>query len=191
MPAQRQQRRWTEAEFLAGRDAAPPGERWELVDGEALVTPSPRWVHQDIVVRLAALLLDYVRRNALGRTLTAPLDVRLEPGLVLQPDILVVPAGDLRTRDAVVRRLLLAVEVLSPGSARYDRVTKRPTYRRNRVPEYWIVDESSQTVERWRPDDSRPELVSDILIWQPDVTIVPFTLDLPPFFDDVLAEDGE
>src|SRR5262245_41713278 len=45
MPAQRApHRRWTEEEFYAARDAAPPGERWELVDGEALVTPSPHWV---------------------------------------------------------------------------------------------------------------------------------------------------
>src|SRR5437660_1715351 len=43
MPAQRQNRRWTEAEFYAARDAAPAGERWELVDGEVLVTPSPHW----------------------------------------------------------------------------------------------------------------------------------------------------
>jgi hypothetical protein len=46
MPAQRApNRRWTEEEFYAARDAAPPGERWELVDGEVLVTPAPHWMH--------------------------------------------------------------------------------------------------------------------------------------------------
>ena len=67
----------------------------------------------------------------------------------------------LRSGSDVVRRLLLAVEVVSPGSARHDRVTKPPRYQRNRVPEYWIVDDSSRTVERWRPGDERAELIAD------------------------------
>ena len=37
-------RRWTEEEFYSARDAAPSGERWELVNGEVLVTPSPHFV---------------------------------------------------------------------------------------------------------------------------------------------------
>src|SRR5439155_17037477 len=89
-------RRWTEEEFYAARDAAPPGERWELVDGEVLVTPSPHWTHQRIVVRLTVLLDAYVRSQAIGETFSSPLVVKLEPGLVLQPDILVVPNGELR-----------------------------------------------------------------------------------------------
>jgi Uma2 family endonuclease len=112
----------------------------------------------------------------------SPLDVTLEPGLVLQPDILVVPAGELRSRSDTVRRLLLAVETVSPSSARHDRVTKRPAYQRNRVPEYWIVDDRSETVERWRPDDERPELVADRLVWHPVGAAEPFVLDLDRFF---------
>lgn len=157
-------RRWTEEEFQAARDDAPPGERWELVDGELLVTPSPNWVHQAMVARLLVHLDAYVRGQNLGRVFTAPLDVRLEPGIVLQPDILVVPAGELRVESDVVRRLLLAVEILSPGSARHDRVRKRPAYQRNRVPEYWILDGSSQTVERWTPDSERPEILADQIV---------------------------
>src|SRR3954469_19423003 len=68
-------RRWTEDEFYLARDAAPPGERWELVDGEVLVTPSPNWVHQRIAFRLAVLLDSYVRVQRLGDVFTAPLDV--------------------------------------------------------------------------------------------------------------------
>src|SRR5207253_1303453 len=91
MPAQRApHRRWTEEEFYEARDAAPFGERWELVDGEVLVTPSPHWSHQRVVVRLTVLLDAYVRAHALGEVFISPLDVKLEPGLVLQPDVLVV-----------------------------------------------------------------------------------------------------
>lgn len=190
MPARASHRRWTEEEFYSARDAAPRGERWELVDGEVLVTPSPHWVHQRMVGRLYVLLEAYVRAQALGEAFLSPLDVKLEPGLVLQPDLLVVPAGELRRWSDIVRRLLLAVEIISPSSARHDRVTKRPRYQRNRVPEYWIVDNVSQTIERWTPDDERPELLAEQLVWHPGGASEPFVLDLERFFADVVPEDG-
>src|ERR1043166_8320990 len=85
MPVQRAaKRRWTEEEFYRARDIAPLGERWELVDGEVLVTPSPHWSHQGLVVELAVHLREYIRAHDLGRIFTAPLDVKLQPGLVLQ-----------------------------------------------------------------------------------------------------------
>lgn len=189
MPARAPHRPWTEEEFYAARDAAPPGERWELVDGEVLVTPSPHWLHQRIVVRLTILLDAYVRRFGIGEVFSSPLDVKLQPGLVLQPDVLVVPTGELRRRSDIVRRLLLAVEIVSPSSARHDRVTKRPHYQRNRVSEYWIVDDMSQTVERWTPDDTRPELLAEQLVWQPAGAAEPFVLDIVQFFKEVAAED--
>src|SRR3954463_9401230 len=88
-------RRWTEAEFYVARDAAPPGERWELVDGEVLVTPSPHWQHQDVLGALLSRIRPYVLEQKLGKTFIAPLDVKLEPGLVTQPDLLVVPKDNL------------------------------------------------------------------------------------------------
>ena len=189
MPARALDHPWTEEEFYAARDAAPPGERWELVEGEVLVTPSPHWVHQRIIVRLLALIYEYVNAHKLGEAFPSPLDVKLEPGLVLQPDILVVPAGELRRRSDIVRRLLLAVEIVSPSSARHDRVRKRPAYQRNRVPEYWIVDDISQMIERWTPDNERPEQLAERLTWHPAGASEPFILDLVEFFKEVAAED--
>ncbi|HXT16453.1 MAG TPA: Uma2 family endonuclease [Gemmatimonadaceae bacterium] len=86
----------------------------------------------------------------------------------LQPDLLVVPNGELRKPSDYIRHLRLAVEVLSPSSARYDRVKKRPVYQRNRVADYWIVDGWSRTFELWHPDDERPEVVSETLMWRPE-----------------------
>ena len=188
-PAHAPHRPWTEEAFYAARDAAPPGERWELVDGEVLVTPSPHWLHQRIVGRLYVLLDAYVRPRGFGEIFASPLDVKLQPGLVLQPDLLVVPSGELRRRSDTVKRLLLAAEVVSPSSARYDRVTKRPHYQRNRVSEYWIVDDMSRTIERWTPDDDRPELLAEQLTWHPSGVSEPFGLDIVQFFKDVAAED--
>lgn len=186
MPSIHIPRRWTEPEFYAARDDAPYGERWELVDGELLVTPSPNWVHQEIVGRLHLLIAPYLQEHPVGRALLSPLDVRMKPGLVMQPDLLVVPLDELKRRADVVRRLLLAIEVVSPGSARHDRVTKRPRYQRHRVPEYWVIDDSSQTAERWTPDDERPELIADRLVWHPAGAGAPLVIDLPAFFAEIL-----
>jgi Uma2 family endonuclease len=190
MPAFRADRpNRTVEEFYRERDAAPPGVRYELVDGEILVTPSPHWTHQRVALELALRLHAYIRAQGIGELFAAPLDVNLEPGLVLQPDMLVVPNGELTKRADVVRHLLLAVEILSPSSARHDRVTKRPKYQRNRVPEYWIVDDRSRTVERWRPDDERPELIDGVIEWLPVSASEPFRLDLAAFFAELAPAD--
>ncbi len=175
-------RRWTEAEFYTARDAAPAGERWELVDGEVLVTPSAHWRHQELGGALFAILRAYVREQSIGTVFSAPFDVKLEPGLVTQPDLLVVPTSDLVDERYYITRLLLAAEIPSPSSARFDRVIKRPRYQRNRVPEYWVVDRESRTIERWQPDDERPAILSETLIWYPDGARKPLELDISGLF---------
>ncbi|MEO7085458.1 MAG: Uma2 family endonuclease [Gemmatimonadaceae bacterium] len=190
MPVQRTVKRcWTEGAFYSARDSAPAGERWELVDGEVLVTPAPHWMHQRIILRLYDSIASFVRTQAFGELFLSPVDVKLEPGLVTQPDLLVVPNGELRSRSDFIRHLVLAAEVLSPTSARFDRVKKRPAYQRNRVSEYWMIDEQSSTIERWRPDDERPEIASGEFVWHPANARAAFTLSLPEFFRGVLPED--
>lgn len=190
MPAHAVTRRWTEEEFYTARDAAPASERWELVDGEVLVTPGAHWSHQGIVVRLIALMNAYVRKHSLGMLLTAPCDVRFEPGLVMQPDLMVVPEGHLRVRADTISRLLLAIEVISRSSARFDRVVKRPRHQRHAVSEYWIIDPEARIFERWQPDDERPAIASDSLRWHPAGATEPFVLDVPAFFDEVVPPEA-
>jgi len=78
--------------------------------------------------------------------------------------------------------------VISPSSARGDRVDKRESYQRNGVPEYWIVDTAARVVERWHPADDRPEIVSDQIIWTPAGAAEPFVLDLVAYFAEVFGE---
>lgn len=66
-----------------------------------------------------------------------------------------------------VRRLSLAVEVLSASTASHDRGAKREHYQRNAVPEYWIVDLEARLVERWVPNETRPEILRALLVWLP------------------------
>ena len=183
-------RRWTAAEVRALRAASPfAAPRYELVDGELLVTPSPRGLHQIAVRELAFALHVYLRANPVGSVLFAPFDVEVEPEFLSEPDVFVVPMPELRRirTELPARTLLVACEVLSPSSLRHDRVTKRRHYQRN-VEEYWIVDLPGRRFERWQPDDERPDILTDVLRWHPAGAMEPFVLTLTSFFSRVFDE---
>jgi Uma2 family endonuclease len=182
---------WTAREVRALIEENPLlTPRYELVDGELLVTPSPGFPHQRAVAQLLVALVSYLEREHAGEALTSPFDVELEPESITQPDIFVLArdeAARLQRDGLPARSLLLAVEVLSPSSSRHDRVIKRPLYQR-RVAEYWIVDTDARLVERWRTGDERPELVTTTLDWRPAGTTSSFALDVERFFAEVHGE---
>ena len=160
------------------------GQRHEVIDGELLVSPSPTLRHQFAASELFALLREYLKPLRLGLALCGPLDITYSRITNVQPDVLVLPLVDSRRPRswAEAGRLLLAVEVLSPSTARTDRQVKRRLYQREGVPEYWIVDIDARIIERWRPADPRPEMLADSLVWQPEGANEPLEISLPEFF---------
>jgi len=66
---------------------------------------------------------------------------------------------------------------------------KRRRYQRAGVPEYWIFDLDARLVERWRPGDERPEVLSDRITWQPEAGIAALEINLPAFFARVLGPE--
>ena len=167
--------------------------RYELVDGELLVTPSPGAPHQRTVRNFLYALETYLRSTRVGEVLSSPSDVELEPEFISQPDLFVVSPTESRrlTREGYpVYELLLAIEVISPSSGRHDRVRKRPKYQKH-VQEYWIVDPDARLIERWRGTDDRPEICAAQFAWQPPSDVPPFTLDVDAFFADVYREEPE
>jgi Uma2 family endonuclease len=164
--------------------------RYEIIDGELFVTPAPSWTHQGAVLELAVRLKSYLEAHGLGKTVIAPADVEIAADTMVEPDLFVIPrvAGRLPRSWAEAGRLLLVVEVLSPTTARVDRVRKRALYARVGVPEYWIVDVDARVVERWRPGDERPEILSERLEWQPDPEHPGLTIDLAGYFAEVAGE---
>ncbi len=178
-------RQWTVDDVHALPD---DGNRYEVIDGELFVTPSPRWRHQYAVAELYALVRDYLRHEHVGHPLIAPADVIFSPVRLAQPDVFVVPLvkGHLPDEFLDVGRLLLAAEVLSPSTARADRVAKRTLYRDQQVPEYWVVDLDARTFERSTPSNARPEILVDELIWQPEDASTPLVIDIARYFEAVL-----
>ena len=179
MPAK--QTEWT-AEMA--RALPEDGKRYEVLDGELYVSPSPSWRHQAVLHRLFLIIHPYVEAHRLGWTRLSPADIELTARRYVQPDLFVVPdegKGE-PTSWAQVKRLLLAVEALSPTTERYDRQNKRPLYQNEGVPEFWILDIDARVVERWRPRDERPEVIAGILEWQPKLGIAPLRVELSRVF---------
>jgi Uma2 family endonuclease len=125
----------------------PDEPRCELLRGLLVVTPAPRFGHQLAQGVLYDVLLRYARSIG-GRAVTSPIDVELADDTVVQPDLLLLTPGRL---DRIVGHVRgapdLLVEIVSPGSARRDRVLKLELYRETDLREYWIVDPTERTVD--------------------------------------------
>jgi Uma2 family endonuclease len=185
MPAQHME--WT-AEMA--RALPDDGKRYEVLDGELFVTPAPSLLHQRALQTLYDIVAPYVRAHALGETLWSPADIEFSPRRLVQPDLFVIPTlpgGRARKWDDV-RSLLLAVEALSPSTARADRENKRIIYQGEGVPEYWIIDLDARLIERWGLGDERPEILIESLVWEPRADVTPLEVDLVRYFGSVLDE---
>lgn len=145
------------------------GNRYELVYGELLVTPSPAVSHQLVVGRLFAALHAYVERHVVGRAFVSPADLSWgREDIIVQPDIFVLSPGDVREdRWERLRHFELFVEVLSPSTARYDRFTKRRLYQEMRVPLYWVIDIGRRRAEVWTPEATMPMYEEERVRWEP------------------------
>lgn len=165
------------------------GNRYEVIDGVLFVTPAPRLVHQDGVAAIHRHLHAFVLGNPVGWVFHSPADIEFSPRDGVQPDLFVAPLVEGRRPRGwtEIRRLVLAVEVLSPSTARRDRREKRRLYQRF-ADEYWIVDLDARLVERWRPGDVRPEVLAETLSWQPTGAVEHLVVDLAAYFREAWGE---
>ena len=153
--------------------------RYETVHGELLVTPAPRADHQYVVSELFGRLYGYLKQYPVGQVLTSPADISWVPDVLVQPDLFVVPMDEVRTFDWTrMKTLLLAIEVLSPSTRRYDRFTKRRAYQEFQVPWYWMVDIEGRGVEVWMPEASLPTIERERVVWHPQGAAGPLALPL-------------
>jgi len=127
----------------------PDDKRYELIDGELLLIPSPISYHQWISKNIAYEIEKFARETGAGMLFDAPCDVFLDNENVLQPDLLFIS----KERACVIgRRNIqgapdLVVEILSESTAYNDLMKKKRLYAKFGVREYWIVDPDGKTVE--------------------------------------------
>ncbi len=178
---------WTANDVRALPDEQ--GKRYECVDGVLLVNPAPKLAHQSAVGLLFSLLHDFAKRHTCGAVFMAPGDLELDPFTLVQPDLFILPLSDGRrpVDHNEIGHALLLVEVISPSTARYDRVVKRARYQRYGV-EYWIVDLDARLVEKWTPDAERPEIITGTCTWQPAGVAAALPIHLDALFAEALGE---
>lgn len=137
---------WTYEDYARLDD----GQWYEIVRGVLLLMPRPIPGHQSCTLRIAHYLLIYCEMPGYGRVYP-DIDVYLSPKdlVLVSPDITVVRRENLAKvgEKKMVGAPDLAVEVTSPGTAKYDRTTKRELYAEYGVPEYWIVRPKERSVE--------------------------------------------
>ncbi|MGH3511666.1 MAG: Uma2 family endonuclease [Pseudonocardiaceae bacterium] len=113
------------------------GRRYELIDGELLVSPAPGLRHQTVGLRLYRLLDDVCPDELY--VLAAPFAVQTDVSNEVQPDVLVARFDELTDKNLPAAPVL-AVEVLSPSGRLIDLNLKRAAYQRMGTPSYWVLD---------------------------------------------------
>jgi Uma2 family endonuclease len=173
---------WTYSEYARFPD---DGNRYEVVDGEVLVTPSPSPMHQLVLGRVYLALHEYVERHALGIVLP-DVDVLFATGHFLRPDVVFVPAD---RRDGISDRGIevapgLIVEIQSPTSSSIDRVKKPRRYGDFGVPEYWVLDPVAREVLIWKFAEGarEPERHAGRFEWRPPGAMEPLVLHTGELF---------
>jgi Uma2 family endonuclease len=123
-------------------------KRYELMEGELFVVPSPGFYHQIVSRNIGHHLWNFVKERGLGVVVHSPMDVVLSPENVVQPDILFIS----RRREGIIAEKGvsgapdLVIEILSPSSQERDRLVKRDLYAEYGVPEYWLVDPEAKSI---------------------------------------------
>ncbi|MGH9328559.1 MAG: Uma2 family endonuclease [Terriglobia bacterium] len=136
------------------------GKRYEIIDGELFVSPSPVTAHQRFVTNLAYYLVDFVKKRSLGEVYVAPFDVVFSQFDVVEPDVLYISKSrsSILTKANVQGAPDLVVEVLSEYSEKTDRTTKLKLYARFGVEEYWIIDPVACAADIYRAQPQGLEL---------------------------------
>lgn len=166
--------RWTYDDLARLPD---DGNRYEIIDGELIVSPSPSSRHQIVVLALYRQL--FAACPSPLRVLVAPLDVILDEIDVFEPDLVVAERHRFGAR-GLQGVPLLAVEVVSPGSERDDRVRKFAKLQEAGAPAYWIADPVELTLAVFELRGEVFEQVAFVSERESWVSESPFAAEITP-----------
>ena len=129
----------------------PPGVRLELVDGEILVSPSPTVEHAYVLSQLFGILRAHIVAHKLG-LIMSDTDHRLTLYDVRRPDLYYFPTDRIHLLgDGPIKHPPeLAIEVISPGSEKTDRIKKSAAYAEFGIPNYWIADPKGRSLKAFK-----------------------------------------
>lgn len=153
------------------------GRRHELIDGILVVTPAPSTGHQTVSVNLVLLLGRLLPPDL--KLLHAPFDVALADDTVMQPDVLVARRDDFTKRD-LPKAPLLAIEILSPSTRRFDLMLKHSRFEAAGCAAYWVVDPDEPSLIAWDLRDGSFVEVAKVVGDEVFHATTPFPVDVVP-----------
>ena len=123
--------------------------RYEILQGELIMSPAPVTIHQKISMILINFLFNYTSKKHMGSVFHAPYDVILSDINILQPDVIFVSNANKKiiTEKNIQGAPDLVIEILSLATAYHDLIEKKEIYQSAGVKEYWIVDPKMQWIE--------------------------------------------
>jgi Uma2 family endonuclease len=136
----------------------PEGVRAEVVNRKLYILPPPSLYHADVITDIFFELINYVRREGLGKVYCSDVGVFLFDGTnVVIPDIIFVSNANfhLFEEKGVFGAADLHIEVLSPGNRKHDLVRKKHLYEKGGVLEYWIVDPQTKNAQGYLLEDGK------------------------------------
>ncbi|MHC9542355.1 MAG: Uma2 family endonuclease [Vulcanimicrobiota bacterium] len=136
--------------------------RYEILEGDLIVTPSPTTNHQKVSRNLEFILFSHIKQSNCGELFDAPMDVILDESTVVQPDKIFILKEHLHilSKRGVDGAPDLLVEILSPATAKYDRISKKQLYARYGVRWFWIVDPDERKVEEYEREGESYNLIT-------------------------------
>ena len=126
----------------------PEGGAYQLLNGEIIMAPAPRRIHQKLAGEIYRLLANYLHKKRIGEVYFAPFDVYLDYENVVQPDICFISQKNISilTEEGAIGSPDIVIELLSPSNAYYDLLAKYQLYEKFGVQEYFIIDPEDNLV---------------------------------------------
>jgi Uma2 family endonuclease len=165
---------YTEEDFLA---LGERNDRIELFDGGLAVSPAPTVRHQDLSRRLANALEPAAKEA--GLKIHVAVNVRLKPGRIPIPDLVIARPVPPDTLFMNVRDVALVCEITSSNAAA-DRVLKMHYYAVAGIPWYLLVDPKAPTLELYRLDGDAYRLETSAEPGQALLFTAPIVAELDP-----------
>jgi Uma2 family endonuclease len=127
----------------------PEGTMAQLINNQIFMSPAPKSIHQVVLGKIYNYLFNFIEQRNLGQVLVAPVDVYLNRRNVYQPDIIFIANDNLQNlqENGFYGAPDLVIEILWPGTWRFDKEDKKDEYERSGVKEYWMVDPADKTTE--------------------------------------------
>ena len=138
---------------LAYENISDKYEKYELIDGEVYMMSRPSFKHSDIAFNITNIFKKYLR----GKRCQAFLEPNVKLGENDQfiPDVAIVCNPEILDDPWIKGVPDLVVEILSPSTAKNDRLKKFQKYEKYGVKEYWIVDPKNKLVEVYHLVDGK------------------------------------